>query len=48
MAQIIPTFDRKKDQLWEIIEWLYIHEFDFENATEWRIAFLNFLKEVLE
>lgn len=48
MGLITPKFDRKKEQLDQIIEWLYIHEFDFENATEWRIAFLNFLKEVLE
>ena len=43
-----PKFDRKRDMLGEILEWLYIHEADYTSMAEWRTEFIKKLKEVLE
>jgi hypothetical protein len=43
-----PKFDRSKDVLTEILEWLYIHEADYTSLAEWRTEFIKMLKEVLK
>jgi len=43
-----PKYDKARDELQEILEWLYIHEADFTSLAEWRTEFIKKLKEVLK
>ena len=38
----------RADILLAIIEWLYINHQAYDSGAEWKMAFIDFLKELLE
>ena len=38
----------RRNVLIAILEWLYTNDRAYDSASEWRIAFIDFLKKLLE
>ena len=39
---------KRRNVLIAILEWLYTNDGAYDSAAEWRIAFIEFLKELLD
>jgi len=38
----------RRDFLIAVLEWLYTNDGEYDSNIEWRIAFIDFLKKLLE